>query len=158
MSEIITKSLFFKDNFAKLPELRMVFPTVENYNKDSYALQILGQLLSGSKKSALYKTIVEESKLAPNVGSYQNSNELAGEFIIRVRANQGVALDDVKQAIDQGLLNFETNHPEIGRPIKELIGMAKRTVPSSASFKSKNVLMVGIREAQVAKLSPDKKK
>lgn len=104
-----TKSLFLKDNFAKLPELRMVFPTVENYNKDSYALQILGQLLSGSKKSALYRTIVEESKLAPNVGSYQNSNELAGEFIIRVRANQGVALDDVKQAIDQGLLNFETN-------------------------------------------------
>ena len=56
------------------------------------------------------------------------------------------------------LSNFETNHPEIGKPINELIGMAKRTVPSSASFKSKNVLMVGIREAQVAKLSPDKKK
>jgi len=56
------------------------------------------------------------------------------------------------------LLNFETNHPEIGRPIKELIGMAKRIVPSSASFKLKNVLMVGIREAQVAKLRPDKKK
>tara|TARA_B100000795_G_scaffold239309_1_gene200887 strand:- start:1698 stop:4526 length:2829 start_codon:yes stop_codon:yes gene_type:complete len=104
-----TKSLFFKDNFAKLPELRMVFPTVENYNEDAYALQVLGQLLSGSKKSALYKTIVEESKLAPNVGSYQSSNELAGEFVIRVRANQGVKLDEVKAAIDKGLLNFQTN-------------------------------------------------
>ena len=104
-----TKSLYFKDNFAKLPELRMVFPTVENYNKDSYALQVLGQLLSGSKKSALYKTIVEEKKLAPNVGSYQSSSELAGEFIIRVRANEGVKLDDVKAAIDEGLQNFETN-------------------------------------------------
>jgi zinc protease len=104
-----TKSLYFKDNFAKLPELRMVFPTVENYNEDAYALQILGQLLSGSKKSVLYKTIVEESKLAPNVGSYQSSNELAGEFVIRVRANEGVKLDDVKAAIDKGLLRFETN-------------------------------------------------
>ncbi|MGK0386556.1 MAG: zinc protease, partial [Patiriisocius sp.] len=104
-----TKSLFFKDNFAKLPELRMVFPTVENYNEDSYALQVLGQLLSGSKKSALYKTIVEEKKLAPNVGSYQSSNELAGEFVLRVRANEGVKLDDVKAGIDEGLSNFETN-------------------------------------------------
>ncbi|MEM7186889.1 MAG: pitrilysin family protein [Bacteroidota bacterium] len=104
-----TKSLYFKDNFAKLPELRMVFPTVENYHEDSYALQVLGQLLSGSKKSALYKTVVEEGKLAPNVGSYQNSNELAGEFILRVRANAGVSLDSVKVAIEQGLQNFETN-------------------------------------------------
>ena len=104
-----TKSLSFKDNFAKLPELRMVFPTVENYNKDSYALQVLGQLLSGSKKSALYKTIVEEKKLAPNAGSYQSSNELAGEFIIRVRANEGVDLDDVKAGIEEGLVNFEKN-------------------------------------------------
>lgn len=104
-----TKSLFFKDNFAKLPELRMVFPTVENYNEDSYALQVLGQLLSGSKKSALYKTIVEEKKLAPNISSYQSSNELAGEFVIRVRANEGVKLDDVKAGIDAGLANFETN-------------------------------------------------
>ncbi|GEQ86354.1 peptidase M16 [Patiriisocius marinistellae] len=104
-----TKSLYFKDNFAKLPELRMVFPTVENYNEDSYALQVLGQLLSGSKKSALYKEIVEEKKLAPRVGTYQSSNELAGEFIIRIRANEGIALDNVKNAIDQGLQNFEEN-------------------------------------------------
>ncbi len=104
-----TKSLSFKDNFAKLPELRMVFPTVENYNTDSYALQVLGQLLSGSKKSALYKKIVEEKKLAPNAGSYQSSNELAGEFIIRVRANEGVDLDDVKAAVEEGLEDFEEN-------------------------------------------------
>lgn len=104
-----TKSLYFKDNFAKLPELRMVFPTVEDYNKEMYALQVLGQLLSGSKKSPLYKKIVEEKKLAPGVGSYQSSNELAGEFIIRVRANEGVALDQVKAAIDEGLADFETN-------------------------------------------------
>lgn len=104
-----TKSLSFADNFAKLPELRMVYPSVEQYNTDEYALQVLGQLLSGSKKSPLYKTVVEEGKLAPNVGSYNSSNELAGEFVFRVRANEGVALDDVKQAIDDGLKRFETD-------------------------------------------------
>jgi len=102
-----TKSLYFEDSFAKLPELRLTFPTVENYNKDKYALQILGQLLSGSKNSPLYKTIVEEQKLAPRVGTYQNSSELSGEFIFRIRANAGVDLDNVKQALDNGLKRFE---------------------------------------------------
>ncbi|OAB78052.1 M16 family metallopeptidase [Cochleicola gelatinilyticus] len=104
-----TKSLYFEDNFAKLPELRMVFPSVEEYNKDVYALEILGQLLSGSKKAPLYTKIVEENKLAPNVGTYQSSNEIAGEFIIRVRANEGVSLNDVKNAVVEGLTDFEEN-------------------------------------------------
>lgn len=104
-----TKSLYFEDNFAKLPEVRMVFPTVKNYHEDSYALDILSELLSGSKKSPLYNVLVEEQKLAPRVGTYQNSSELAGEFVFRVRANAGTDLDQVKAAIDAGLTKFETN-------------------------------------------------
>lgn len=104
-----TKALYFEDNFAKLPEVRMVFPTVKNYHEDSYALDILGELLSGSKKSPLYNVLVEEQKLAPRVGTYQNSSELAGEFVFRVRANAGTDLDQVKAAIDAGLTKFETN-------------------------------------------------
>jgi len=104
-----TKSFYFEDSFAKLPELRMVFPTVEDYNKDMYALQVLGQLLSGSKKSALYKTVVEENKLAPNIGTYQSSSELAGEFIVRVRANANTDLDVVKSSIEKGFKKFETD-------------------------------------------------
>lgn len=102
-----SKSLYFEDNFAKLPELRMVIPTVEEYHEDAYALEILGQLLSGSKKSPLYSVIVEEKQLAPNVGTYQSSNELAGEFIFRVRANSGTDLDDVQSAITEGMKKFE---------------------------------------------------
>ncbi len=104
-----TKSLYFEDNFAKLPELRMVFPSVEEYHKDGYALQILGQLLSGSKKAPLYNVLVEEKKLAPNVSTYQSGSELAGEFVFRVRANAGTDLDLVKSAIEEGLERFETN-------------------------------------------------
>ena len=104
-----SKSLYFEDNFAKLPELRMVIPTVEEYHKDGYALQILGQLLSGSKKAPLYNVLVEEQKLAPNVGTYQSGSEIAGEFVFRVRANAGTDLDAVKSAIDEGLKRFETN-------------------------------------------------
>ncbi len=102
-----TKSLSFEDNFARLPELRMIFPTVENYHLDTYALNVLSELLSGSRKSPLYKIIVEEKKLAPGVSCNQSSDELAGEFEIRIRANAGIDLDSVKGAIEKGFLLFE---------------------------------------------------
>lgn len=104
-----TKFLYFEDNFAKLPELRIVIPTIEEYNKDVYPLQVLGQLLSGSKNAPLYQVIVQEKKLAPNVSSYQSSSEIAGEFVFRIRANAGTNLNDLKTAIDKGLQRFETN-------------------------------------------------
>jgi zinc protease len=103
----VTKSLYFEDGFAKLPEIRMVFPTVENYHKDSYALDLLGQVLAGSRKSPLYKIIVEEKKLSPGVSTSQSSNEIAGEFVFRVRANAGTSLEDVKVALEEGLKRFE---------------------------------------------------
>ena len=102
-----TKSLYFEDNFARLPELRIVFPTAENYHPDTYALNILSELLSGSRKSPLYRTIVEEKKLAPGVSCTQTSDELAGEFEFRIRANAGVDLDSVKTAVRKALLQFE---------------------------------------------------
>ncbi|MEO5600796.1 MAG: pitrilysin family protein [Cyclobacteriaceae bacterium] len=101
------KFFYFEDSFARLPELRIVYPSVENYHKDTYALNILAELLTGSRKSPLYKIIVEEKKLAPEVSSSQNGSELAGEFIFRVRANAGTDLDSVKRSIEDGLALFE---------------------------------------------------
>lgn len=102
-----TKSLYFEDNFAKLPELRMVFPTVPSYHDDELALNILADILAGSKNSPLYKQVVEQQELAPSVGSYNNSMELSGEFVFRVRAKAGIDLDLVKDAIYSALADFE---------------------------------------------------
>ncbi len=102
-----SKILYFEDNFATLPELRMVFPTVEEYHHDMYPLEMLANLLSGSRKSPLYKIIVEEKKLAPSLSTYQSSSEIAGKFVFRVRANLDVDLDKVKGAIEEGLQRFE---------------------------------------------------
>ncbi|MCW9027851.1 MAG: insulinase family protein [Kangiella sp.] len=102
-----TKKLYHLDNFAKVPEIRLTFPTVEQYHKDSYALDALGEILSRGKRAPLYKLIVEEEKLAPSVAAYNSSNEIAGTFTIRVRANEGTDLDEVQKAIDSALARFE---------------------------------------------------
>ena len=56
------------------------------------------------------------------------------------------------------LLNLATSHPEIGNPIRELMGMTSNKLPNSASLKSKFALMEGIRDAQEAKQKPVRKK
>jgi hypothetical protein len=61
-------------------------------------------------------------------------------------------------AIGSRLSYFETSHPEIGSPKRDVIGMKSRIVPNSASLYLKAVLIVGIREAQVAKQKPERKK
>ncbi|NNU16859.1 insulinase family protein [Parvularcula sp. ZS-1/3] len=102
-----TKSLYWEDNFATLPELRLTFPTVASLNDDEIPLRVLGAVLGGSKGSPLYEVIVDEKKLAPGVSAYNNSQEIAGEFTIRVRANAGTDLDEVKVAIEEALARFE---------------------------------------------------
>ncbi len=86
-----SKKLYHLDKFAKLPELRIVFPTVENYH------------------SPFYKEIVEKQKLAPSTSAYNYSSEIAGQFAIIVRSNPNINLDDVYLAIQTALENFETD-------------------------------------------------
>ncbi|WP_427452396.1 M16 family metallopeptidase [Litorimonas sp. WD9-15] len=102
-----TKNLWFEDNFAKLPELRLTFPTVESLHEEEQALDMLASILGGSRNSALYVEVVDKAKLAPNVSAFHRANQIAGEFTIRVRANAGTDLDDVKASIEAAMAKFE---------------------------------------------------
>jgi zinc protease len=65
-------------------------------------------LFSYGKKAPLYKVIVEEKKLAPSVSGFQMSNEIAGEFRIRIRTFPDINLNDVKEAISESFQRLET--------------------------------------------------
>jgi zinc protease len=101
------KRAVYEDNFAQSPELTMLFPTVEQFSEDGYALDVLADLIGKGKKSPLYKIIVEEKKLAPAVNTFQNSSEVAGDFRIRVRTFPNKDLTDVENAIQEAFAKFE---------------------------------------------------
>jgi zinc protease len=103
-----TRRAYHEDNFATSPELNMVFPTPQQFTKESYAMSIFSELFSQSKKSPLYKVIVEEKKLAPSVSTNQNSQEIAGEFKIRIRTFPDKSLDEVEKAVLESFERFET--------------------------------------------------
>jgi zinc protease len=102
-----TVRLYHEDNFAKAPQLTMVFPTAERYSKDSYALNFLGDLMANTKKAPLYTVLVKDKKLTSRVYASNRSQELTGTFTISVTANPGVNLTEVEKAIFEGLAKFE---------------------------------------------------
>jgi len=104
-----TKKLYYEDNFARLPELRMIWPTVQQYHPDMYALDILTQLLTDGKKAPFTKVLVEEEQLSSNVFMFSQNSEIAGETTLLVRAYPGTDLDKVSSAVDEAFAKFETD-------------------------------------------------
>ncbi|PCJ94820.1 MAG: peptidase M16 [Flavobacteriaceae bacterium] len=102
-----TKRLYHEDNFATAPQLNMVWPTLQQFEDDAYALDFLGQLLANGKKAPLYKVLVKDKELTSSTRAFNNSQELAGTFRIRITANDGRNLADVEDAIFESFKMFE---------------------------------------------------
>lgn len=103
-----SKRFYHEDNFATAPQLNMVWPTVEEYNPDAYALDFLAEILSDGKKAPLYKILVKEKNLTSNVAAWNRSQEIAGALRISINANQGVPLDSIESSIYEAFKLFET--------------------------------------------------
>jgi zinc protease len=103
-----TIKVYHEDNFARAPQLHMIWPTVEAYNPDSYALSYLGQLLYSGKKTPMYKVLEKENALTSSYYAYNGSQEIAGEFNVVVTANDGVSLKDVEAGVFEAFELFET--------------------------------------------------
>jgi len=108
--------LVHEDNYAQLPALTMAWPSVPVYHPDSYALDLLAELLTSGKSTPFYEVIVKEQELAPAVSAGNQSSELAGDFSLSVRAYAGIDLDRVHEAVGQAFARFEAE----GVPAEEL--------------------------------------
>ncbi|WP_109097496.1 pitrilysin family protein [Aquimarina sp. AU58] len=102
-----TKRFSHEDNFATTAQLNMVWPTVEQYTKDAYALDFLGQLLSDGKKAPLYKVLVKEKELTSDTNAWNNSMEIAGKFRVNITANDGKSLVDIEAGVFEAFKKFE---------------------------------------------------
>lgn len=102
-----TVKLYHEDNFAKASRLSLNWPVLEQYTPDSYALDVLSNLLSDGKRAPFYTVLVKDKKLTSNVNVGNNSMELAGKFAITLTANDGVSLAECEDAIFEAFKLFE---------------------------------------------------
>lgn len=94
------------DNYAKLPMLRVVYPSVPSYNKDEAALDCLAEILGQGNNSIMYKNFIKGQK-AVNANAFNSTTELSGEFTFSVVPYPGQKLADMEQMLRASMAEFE---------------------------------------------------
>ena len=112
----------YTDNYARAAQLRLVYPTVPEYNEDMAALACLSQVLGGggggggrggrggggggNRSSVFYQFLIKDQKALQASASSQLS-ELAGEFSVSVTPYPGKSLGEMQQLVSQAFVEFE---------------------------------------------------
>jgi len=94
------------DNYAKLPQLTITYPTVPSYHPDEAPLACLAQVLGQGKNSVFYQEITKGQK-ALSVSAFNRGSELSGEFFVSISPVPGTSLSDSKKLIDEAIKVFE---------------------------------------------------
>jgi zinc protease len=89
-----------QDNI-QLSGLFMGYKFPEQTHPDSYALQMLNDVLSGGSSSRINKTIIEKKQMANVAFSFNFGLEDAGMGIFAAIASNGISLDDLQKEFDQ---------------------------------------------------------
>jgi predicted Zn-dependent peptidase len=97
------------------PSVEVLWKTVGFQHKDSYALEILGQILS-TRTGRLYKGLVLNSKVATEADAGQHAKKLAGLFYADAEVAEGHTPEEAEQAVYHEIDRLQ-NEPV---PAKEL--------------------------------------
>lgn len=93
------------DNYAKVNQMRMVFPTPKSYTKEEAALDAVADVLGQGKNSILYKNLVKAG-LASSASTYNMTTELSGEFTVNVTPFPGKSLADMYKIVNESIEEF----------------------------------------------------
>ncbi len=119
-----TKKIIHEDN-VQLPRLYLAWISDKLFGPDDAALDILSDILTGTKNSRIYKSLLFDKQIAQDVNSFQYSAKLNGSFIITSTPKPDVELHTIRE--------------EIFKQIKEIIenGITQEELQRSVnSFKS----------------------
>ncbi len=102
------KKIIHEDNI-QLSKIYLTWETTKLYTDDDASLDVLSDVLTGSKNGRLFKSLVFEKQIAQDVSSFQYSANLTGMFIVVATAKPGVSLDELKNEIQTELNEVMTN-------------------------------------------------
>jgi zinc protease len=104
------KRLTFEDR-VQVPRLWIQWPSVTMYNADAPALELLGEILAGSRTARLTKALVYDKPIAANVSAGQTSSENVGEFSIIVTPRPEHSLTEIETQVDSIIARLKRDGP-----------------------------------------------
>ncbi len=99
----------YTDPNVQLPMLVNAYRIPSFKDKDAYVLDFISSILSKGKSSRLYKKIVDDEKIALQVGSFAYTQEDYGTYFIYGLPMQGKTTDDIQKSIDNEISKISTD-------------------------------------------------
>ena len=94
-----------------LPRIYKIWNVPQFGSADSNYLTLVARCLSEGKTSRLYKRLVYDDQVASDVGVYNDTREISGQFVIQATAAPGHNLHEVEKAMDEELARFLKDGP-----------------------------------------------
>jgi zinc protease len=91
--------LVVHEDKVQLPRLYLTWHSTKAFSNEDAAMDILADILGGSKNSRIQKSLVFDKEIAQQVSVFQHSSKLNGSFIVVATAKPGISLDQIKEEI-----------------------------------------------------------
>jgi zinc protease len=124
--------LVYEDR-VQVSRLYVTWPTVGVRSPDQYALDLLGDILSGSRTARLTKDLVYDRQSAANVSARQDGSEAVGEFAVTITPRPGHTLTDLELTTDSILDRFRREGPTDAEREKAKAGLELRMISALQS-------------------------
>jgi zinc protease len=119
---------------VNLERIYIAWHSQSAFSSDDGALDILSDLLTGSKNARLTRKLVYELEIAQDVSSMQFSGKYGGHFMIVATAKPGNSLDDIKKIVfDEISILAETNI------LKQELDRSKNVIKSNFIYSLQNI-------------------
>jgi len=114
---------------VQLPRLYLAWQTPKSYADGEAALEVLGDVLATGKSSRLTRRLVMEERIAQNVMAGQQSQALAGMFMVVATPKPGVKPEQIQKAVEEEIARIAREGPT-----PEELQRAKNRIESQVIF------------------------
>jgi zinc protease len=104
------KRLTFEDN-VQVPRLTITWPSVSIHSEDQQALDVLSDVLGGSRVARVTKALVYDKQSAAGVIVFQNPFENVGDFGVIVTPRPGHSLTEIESQVDSIVEQIKRDGP-----------------------------------------------
>mgnify|MGYP003615283221 FL=1 len=98
----------FEDTNIQIPAIVAAYRTPSMKTRDARVLDLISSILSDGKSSRLYKKIVDDKKMALQIGAFSNSQEDYGSYIIYGLPQAPNTAENILAEIDAEIVNLQT--------------------------------------------------
>jgi zinc protease len=108
---------------VQLARLYLAWLTPRHFEPGDAALDMVGDILAGSKNSRLYKRLVYDLQIAQDVSAFQGSQSLSSAFQLTATPRPGHTIAELQKVIDEEIRKLQREPPtahELERAVNQV--------------------------------------